>query len=72
MNAKTHSLRNTTATLATAALMAATVGVVSYGSTTPDVASASTDHDQNHSAKRSREAIKFRNQMRKLWEDHIV
>ncbi|MGH2757803.1 MAG: hypothetical protein ACRDI3_08450, partial [Actinomycetota bacterium] len=42
------------------------------GSTTPDVASASTDHDQNHSAKRSREAIKFRNQMRKLWEDHIV
>ncbi|MDQ3963682.1 MAG: hypothetical protein M3277_07205 [Actinomycetota bacterium] len=66
------SLRNTTATLATAALMAATVGVVSYVSTIPDVANASTAHGQNHAVKRSRQAIAFRNQMRKLWEDHIV
>lgn len=69
---KAHSLRNATAALATAALMAATVGVVSYASTSTDAAHASSAHDQNHAAKRSRQAVAFRNQMRKLWEDHIV
>ena len=75
MKAKAFSLRNTTATLATAALMAATVGVVSYVSTPPDTAEASTRHtvhSKSQPEKRSRQAVKFRNQMRKLWEDHIV
>jgi hypothetical protein len=72
---KTHALRNTTAAFATAAVMAATVGVVGYAATSSDTAEASTRHaahDQSSDEKRSRQAIKFRNQMRKLWEDHIV
>lgn len=75
MKTKALSLRNTTATLATAALMAATVGVVSYVSTPPDAAEASTRHTVHRKSqpeKRSRQGVKFRNQMRKLWEDHIV
>ena len=75
MKAKALSLRNTTATLATAALMAATVGVVSYVSTPPDAAEASTRHtvhSKSQAEKRSSQGVKFRNQMRKLWEDHIV
>jgi hypothetical protein len=72
LKSKTHPLRNATAALATAALMAATVGVVSYASSPSDAAHASTAHGQNHKATRSRQAVKFRNQMRKLWEDHIV
>ena len=74
MNVKTHALRNTTAALATAALMVATVGVVSYTSA-PSEAAESTDysvHNHNKAHKRSRQAVQFRNQMRKLWEDHIV
>jgi hypothetical protein len=72
---KTHSLRNATAALATAALMATTVGVVSYTSTPPDVAEAATAHDNHRNNKavtRSRAAVTFRNEMRKLWEDHVV
>ena len=72
---KTRTLRNTTATLATAALMAATVGTVSYVSTPPEAAEASTAHSAHNNGKankRSRQAVQFRNQMRKLWEDHIV
>ena len=72
---KTHALRNTTAAVATAALMAATVGVVSYVSAPTDAAEASTTHSVHKGGKahtRSQQAVKFRNQMRKLWEDHIV
>ena len=72
---KTQALRNTTAALATAALMTATVGVVSYVSAPTDAAEASTTHSVHNNGKahtRSRQAVKFRNQMRKLWEDHIV
>jgi hypothetical protein len=72
---KTYSLRNGTAAFATAALMAASVGVASYVSTSPDAAEASTRHSVHHqsnSQTRSRPAVKFRNQMRKLWEDHII
>jgi hypothetical protein len=72
---KTHALRNTTAALATAALMATTVGVVSYVSAPTDSAEAATTHSVHNNGKahtRSRQAVKFRNQMRKLWEDHIV
>jgi hypothetical protein len=72
---KTHALRNTTAALATAALMAATIGVVSYVSAPTDAAEASTTHSVHNNSKaytRSRQAVKLRNQMRKLWEDHIV
>ena len=75
MEAKTHSFRNVTAALATAALMAASVGVVSYVSARSDTAQASTSHSAHRKATektRSRPAVKFRNQMRKLWEDHIV
>jgi hypothetical protein len=55
--------------------MAATVGVVSYASPSSHTAEASTRHSaprQNNGETRSRQAVKFRNQMRKLWEDHIV
>jgi hypothetical protein len=72
---KTLSLRNTTAALVTAAMMATTVGVVGYATTSSDTAEASTRHsvhNQNNAETRSRQAVKFRNQMRKLWEDHIV
>jgi hypothetical protein len=72
---KTHSLRNATAVLATAALMAATVGLVSYVTAPTDAAEASTAHSVHNNGKahaRSRQAVKFRGQMRKLWEDHIV
>lgn len=72
---KTHSLRTVTATLAVAALMATTVGVVSYISSPSDAAHASTNHsahNKSHANTRSREAVTFRNQMRRLWEDHIT
>ena len=75
MKVKAHSIRNATAALATAALMAATVGVMTYASPPSDAAESSTTHSvhrSNHVDKRSRQAVKFRNQMRKLWEDHIV
>jgi hypothetical protein len=75
LNFKTHSPRRVTATLATAALLASTVGIVGYASTPSDVARASTSHITDRKANvntRSRPAIRFRNQMRKLWEDHIV
>jgi hypothetical protein len=72
---KAHSIRNATAALATAALMAATVGVLSYAPAPSDAAEASTTHSvhrNNQVDKRSRQAVTFRNKMRKLWEDHIV
>ena len=72
---KALAVRKTTATLATAALMAATLGVVSYLSSPQDAAEASTTHSahsRTHADTRSRQAIRFRNQMRNLWEDHIV
>ena len=75
MRVKTHSIRNATAALATAALMAATVGVMSYAPIPSDAAEASTTHSvhrMNNADKRSRQAVTFRNKMRKLWEDHIV
>jgi hypothetical protein len=71
---KTDSLRNTTAALAAAALMATTVGVVSYVSAPTEAVEASTHrvHNNGEADQRSAKAIKFRSQMRKLWEDHIV
>ena len=72
---KTHSVRNATAALATAALMLATVGIMSYAPAPSDAAEASNTHSfhrDNRVDRRSREAIAFRNKMRKLWEDHIV
>jgi hypothetical protein len=73
LKVKTHSIRNATAALATAALMAATVGVVSYAPAPSDAAEATHSvHRTNNADKRSRQAITFRNKMRKLWEDHIV
>ena len=75
MEVRIPSIRNATAALATAAVVVATVGVMSYVSTRSDAAEASTTHSVHrncHVDKRSRQAVKFRNQMRKLWEDHIV
>ena len=72
MRLKSHSLRNMTATLAVAALMAATAGVVGHISSPSDAAHASTTHSKGHANTRSREAVSFRNEMRKLWEDHIT
>ena len=75
MKATALSLRRITAALATAGLMAATVGVVTYASSPSDAAETSTVHSVHNADRahiRSRPAVKFRNQMRKLWEDHIV
>src|SRR5918996_5991924 len=72
VRSKAHALRNGTAAVAVAALMATTVGVVAQVSTRSDAAEASTVHRHNKAETRSRAAVKFRNQMRKLWEDHIV
>jgi hypothetical protein len=75
LQVKTHSLRNVTGALATAALMASTVAVVGYVSAPADTARASSSHIAHRGAAvktRTRPAVKFRNQMRKLWEDHIV
>jgi hypothetical protein len=71
---KSHSLRNGSAAFATAALMAATVGVVSYVSAPTDAAEASTHsvHNNGKADKQSAKALNFRNEMRRLWEDHIV
>jgi hypothetical protein len=74
LNVKTHLIRNATAALTTAALMATTVGVLSYAPAPSDAAEASTSHTahRNNQDKRSRQAVTFRNKMRELWEDHIV
>ena len=71
---KTHPIRNATAAFATAALMATTVGVMSYAPAPSEAAEASTHsvHRKSQADKRSRHAVTFRNKMRKLWEDHIV
>ena len=66
MRLKTHSLRNGTATLAVAALMAATVGVASYISTPSGAAQASTAHRHGHANTRSREAVTFLPQLTHL------
>jgi alcohol dehydrogenase class IV len=63
------------AALATAALMAATGGTAAYLATSSEAAKAaghSTHRPHGTSKARTAKAIKFRNQMRKLWEDHIV
>jgi hypothetical protein len=67
---KTHSLRNLTATFAAAALLATTVSVMSASTKTADAATAHTAH--RNVDRRSPQAVQFRNQMRKQWEDHIV
>ena len=72
MQLKAQSLRSGTATFAVAALMAATVGVVADVSNPSDAAHASTAHAEDRADTRSREAIQLRNQMRKLWEDHVT
>ena len=60
------------AAAAAAALLAATSGSIASSSTRYSEAGAKTGHSSSHTAKRSRSAIALRNQMRKLWEDHIV
>ena len=63
------------AALATAALMAASGGTAAYLATSSEAARAaghSTHNTHGTSKTRTVKAIKFRNQMRKLWEDHIV
>ena len=70
---KTHPIRNATAALATAALMATTVGVMSYAPAPSDAAEVTHSvHRSSNVDKRSRQAVTFRNKMRKLWVDHIV
>src|SRR5688500_8662331 len=72
MQSGTHTLRNGVAAAATAALLAATLGVVAEGTTHTEAARAATHHASERGATRSRATVRFRNQMRKLWEDHIV
>jgi hypothetical protein len=63
------------AALATAALMAASGGTAAYLATSQEAARAaghSTHGTHGNSKTRTVKAIKLRNQMRKLWEDHIV
>ena len=63
------------AALATAALMAASGGTAAYLATSSEAARAAghTTHNTHSTSKtRTPKAIRFRNQMRKLWEDHIV
>jgi hypothetical protein len=72
---KPDFLRKATAALATAVLMVGTVGIVNYVTVSSESAEASTPHDahrQNNGETRTRDAVKFRSEMRKLWEDHIV
>ena len=70
----TRSIRTSIASVVTAAVMATTVGIVTYSSNPVDAANAATahTHTRSHAPTRSPMAVKFRNQMRKLWEDHIV
>src|SRR5687767_15309297 len=72
MSSQAHPVRNRVAAVAVAALLAATVGVVAQMSTRPEAADASTARHGKHTVQRSRQAVKFRSDMRKLWEDHIV
>jgi hypothetical protein len=72
MSLQTHPVRNGVAAAAVAALLAATVGVVAQMSTQPEAAEASTARHGTHTVQRSRQAVKFRSDMRTLWEDHIV
>ncbi|MDQ4023873.1 MAG: hypothetical protein M3217_00055 [Actinomycetota bacterium] len=72
MKLKRHSSRGATAKLAIAAMAAAALGTAGYISGSPDDAGASSVHAKAHADLRSREAVAFRNQMRKLWEDHIT
>lgn len=68
---KTQSLRNVIAGFSAAALLAVTIGLSSGVAPRPD-AHASTAHRQAHADTRSRDAVSFRNKMRKLWEDHVT
>jgi hypothetical protein len=63
------------AALATAALMAASGGTAAYLATSSEAARAAghSTHSTHSTPKaRTPKAIQLRNQMRKLWEDHIV
>jgi hypothetical protein len=60
------------AALATAALMAASGGTAAYLATSSEAARAAGHSTHSTSKTRTPKSIKFRNQMRKLWEDHIV
>ena len=70
MKSETHSLRKGVTAAALAALMAGTVGVAGQVTAQTD-ANATETHSHNR-ATRTRKAVKLRNHMRKLWEDHIV
>jgi hypothetical protein len=61
-----------TTAVAAAALIAASVAVMGYASAPSDAAQATTRHRAHRKVDQTGEAISFRNQMRKLWEDHIV
>ena len=75
MKVGTRLLRNVTAVFASAALIAGAAGIVGYVSTSSETAEASIGHRAHRESSgdtRTRDAVRFRNQMRKLWEDHIV
>jgi hypothetical protein len=60
------------AALATAALMAASGGTAAYLATSSEAARAAGHSTHSTPKARTPKAIQLRNQMRKLWEDHIV
>ncbi len=69
---KEHPARRAISLGAAATLLAATIGLVGVATRTPNPAQAATVHKHDNTAALSRAAVSFRNQMRKLWEDHIT
>lgn len=72
MRSRTHSLRDGITALSAAALLATTVGVTASISSPSTAAHASDSHMKAHAKARSRPAIKLRNDMRRLWGDHVT
>jgi hypothetical protein len=66
-------VRNSIALGASAVLLASSIGLLAGSpSATTEAKAANKHHDHSDADHRSREAIRLRNKMRKLWEDHIV